>query len=355
MPKIVDPDFLALPLDAVSDAAISTGTSAGASHVDVRIERTRTGLLSLRDAKPETQTDETNFGIGVRVIVNGAWGFASSPDVSVDSAKKLALTAVAMAKTSKPLSTEEVKLVPEPVYAKQSWVSSYEIDPFTVSDFEKKDRLASLSSKLLANSTVNHTSAHTMYVKEQKHYADSYGTSTTQQRVRIQTQIEAISIGEHGFESMRTLAQPAGYGWEWMGNSIWNWDAEIDQLPSLLGEKVKSPSVEPGKYDLLIHPSNLWLTIHESIGHATELDRAIGYEANYAGTSFATPDKLGTLKYGSQLMNVTGDRNTEHGLSTVGWDDEGVAAQRWDIVKDGTLVGYQLDRDRKSTRLNSSH
>jgi TldD protein len=191
----------------------------------------------------------------------------------------------------------------------------------------------------------------TMYVKEQKHYADSYGTSTTQQRVRIQTQIEAISIGEHGFESMRTLAQPAGYGWEWMNNSVWNWDAEIDQLPTLLAEKVKSPSVEPGRYDLLIHPSNLWLTIHESIGHATELDRAIGYEANYAGTSFATPDKLGNLKYGSQLMNVTGDRLTEHGLSTVGWDDEGVAAQKWDIVKDGILVGYQLDR-RIAARVN---
>jgi TldD protein len=129
-----------------------------------------------------------------------------------------------------------------------------------------------------------------------------------------------------------------------MNNSIWNWDAEIEQLPMLLGEKVAAPSVEPGRYDLLIHPSNLWLTIHESIGHATELDRAIGYEANYAGTSFATPDKLGTLKYGSELMNVTGDRSTEHGLSTVGWDDEGVAAQRWEIVKDGVLVGYQLDR-----------
>ncbi|NDD60551.1 MAG: TldD/PmbA family protein, partial [Actinobacteria bacterium] len=305
----------------------------------------------LRDAKPETQTDETNFGIGVRVIVNGAWGFASSPDVSVDSAKKLANTAVAMAKTSKPLSTEEVSLTPEPVYPKQTWVSSYEIDPFTISDSEKKDRLASLSSKLLASSSVNHTSAMTMYVKEQKHYADSYGTSTTQQRVRIQTQIEAISIGEHGFESMRTLAQPAGYGWEWMNNNVWNWDAEIDQLPTLLAEKVKSPSVEPGRYDLLIHPSNLWLTIHESIGHATELDRAIGYEANYAGTSFATPDKLGNLKYGSQLMNVTGDRLTEHGLSTVGWDDEGVAAQKWDIVKDGILVGYQLDR-RIAARVN---
>jgi len=329
----VDQDFLALPLQSVSDAAISAATSLGASHVDVRIERTRTGYLSLRDAKPETQSDETNFGIGVRVIVNGAWGFASSPDVSEDSAKKLASTAVAMAKTSKPLSTEEISLVSEPVYANKTWVSAYEIDPFSVSDADKKDRLASLSSKLLASSSVNHTSAHTMYVKEQKHYADSAGTSTTQQRVRVQTQFEAISIGAHGFESMRTLAQPAGYGWEWMGNSIWNWDAEIEQLPSLLAEKVAAPSVEPGRYDLLIHPSNLWLTIHESIGHATELDRAMGYEANYAGTSFATPEKLGNLKYGSALMNVTGDRNTEHGLSTVGWDDEGVAAQRWDSSK----------------------
>ncbi len=235
----VDQDFLALPLSSVSDAAISTAKNAGASHVDVRIERTRTGYLSLRDAKPETQSDETNFGIGVRVIVNGAWGFASSPDVSVDNATKLAATAVAMAKTSKPLSTEEIALAPEPVYANKTWVSAYKIDPFSVSDADKKDRLASLSSKLLASSSVNHTSAHTMYVKEQKHYADSAGTSTTQQRVRVQTQIEAISIGARGFESMRTLAQPAGYGWEWMDNSVWNWDAEIDQLPTLLAEKVK--------------------------------------------------------------------------------------------------------------------
>ena len=344
MANTVDADFLALPLDTLSDAAISAAQSAGAFHVDIRIERTRTGFLSLRDAKPETQSDETNFGMGVRVIVNGAWGFASSPDLSIDTAKQLALTAVAMAKTSKPLSTDEIKLVAEPIYPKKSWVSSYEIDPFSIPDSQKQERLASLSSKLLASPAVNHSSAYTMYVKEQKHYADSAGTSTTQQRVRVQAQIEAISIGQGGFESMRTLAQPAGYGWEWMGNSIWDWDSEIAELPTLLAEKVASPSVEPGKYDLLIHPSNLWLTIHESIGHATELDRAIGYEANYAGTSFATPDKLGKLQYGSPLMNVTGDRITEHGLSTVGFDDEGVAAQSWDIIKDGVLVGYQLDR-----------
>lgn len=342
--KNIDPEFLALPLKEVSDAAISAGKTSGASHVDVRIERTRTGRLALRDANLETQNDETNFGLGVRVIVNGAWGFASSPDVSTSTAKRLAEIAVSMAKTAKPLSTEEIKLVSEPVYPNGVWVSNYEIDPFSITDKDKIDRLASLSSALLKSNHVNHTDAHTMYVKEQKYYADSYGTSTTQQRVRMQTQIEAISVGAHGFESMRTLAQPAGFGWEWMGNSVWNWDAEIAQLPELLAEKVKAPSVTPGRYDLLIHPSNLWLTIHESIGHATELDRAIGYEANYAGTSFATPDKLGTLKYGSPLMNVTGDRNTDHGLSTVGWDDEGVEAQRWDIVKDGVLVGYQLDR-----------
>ena len=269
----VDPDFLALPLAAVSDAAISTGTSLGASHVDIRVQRVRTGILQLRDTNPETQSDESVSGIGVRVIVNGAWGFASSPEISVDKAKELAHIAVAMAKTSGPLSTEEIALAPEPVYANRTWVSDYEIDPFEVSGAEKIARLADLNARLLKSDAVNFASAFSMFVKEQKHYADSYGTSTTQQRVRVQTQIEAFNVGANGFESIRTLAQPAGYGWEWMGNSVWNWDQEIDELPELLSEKVSAPSIEPGRYDLLIHPSNLWLTIHESIGHATELDR----------------------------------------------------------------------------------
>ncbi len=344
MSKTIDPDFLALALTATADAALSAAKNAGASHVDVRIERIRTGYLQLRDAHPETQRDDTVTGVGVRVIVNGAWGFASSPEISPAVAAKLAATAVAMAKTSKPLATEEVALAAEPIYSNRTWVSDYAEDPFSISDEAKVARLSDLSNKLLKSGNVNHVGANTMYVKEQKFYADSYGTSTTQQRVRIQTQIEAVNVGDHGFESMRTLAQPAGFGWEWMSNHVYDWDAEIDELPSLLAEKVKAPSVEARKYDLLIDPSNLWLTIHESIGHATELDRAIGYEANYAGTSFATPEKLNTLKYGSGLMNVTGDRQTPHGLSTVGFDDEGVEAQRWDIIKDGTLVGYQLDR-----------
>jgi len=133
-------------------------------------------------------------------------------------------------------------------------------------------------------------------------------------------------------------------GWEYLTGKGWDWDAELDEMPALLAEKLAAPSVKPGTYDLVVDPSNLWLTIHESIGHATELDRALGYEANYAGTSFATLDKLGSLQYGSDVLQVTGDRTVEHGLATVGYDDDGTQTQEWDLIKDGVLVGYQLDR-----------
>jgi TldD protein len=145
-------------------------------------------------------------------------------------------------------------------------------------------------------------------------------------------------------ETMDTCAPPAGRGWEFLTGTGWDWDDELAQLPELLTEKMQAPSVQPGAYDLVIDPSNLWLTIHESIGHATELDRALGYEAAYAGTSFATFDQLGSLRYGSEHMHVTADRTARHGLATVGYDDEGVAAQSWDLIRDGLLVGYQLDR-----------
>src|SRR6202043_691759 len=124
----------------------------------------------------------------------------------------------------------------------------------------------------------------------------------------------------------------------------WDFDAELAELPELLAAKLRAPSVQAGHYDLVVDPSNLWLTIHESIGHATELDRALGYEAAYAGTSFATLDKLGHLQYGSPVMHVTGDRTVEHGLATIGYDDEGVATQSWDLISRGVLTAYQLDR-----------
>ena len=186
-----------------------------------------------------------------------------------------------------------------------------------------------------------------MQVLENKFYADTAGTMTTQQRVRIDPEFTAVHVDRAAgaFYSMRTLAPPAGRGWEYLTGTGWDFDAEIAELPGLLRRaRQGARASRPARYDLVIDPSNLWLTIHESIGHATELDRALGYEAAYAGTSFATLDQLGSLQYGSPVMNVIGDRTVEHGLATIGYDDEGVAGQQFDIVRDGVLVGYQLNR-----------
>ena len=212
---------------------------------------------------------------------------------------------------------------------------------------ERAELLAGWSSRLLGNGA-DHVDAGVAAVKEQKFYADLAGTSTLQQRVRINPDITVVVASSETVETMRSLAAGTGRGWEYLAGTpeqgAWPWDEELATLPELAVEKLKAPSVESGSYDLVIDPSNLWLTIHESIGHATELDRALGYEAAYAGTSFATLDQLGSLRYGSEIMHVTGDRTAEHGLATIGYDDEGVQTQAWDIVRDGVLVGYQLDR-----------
>ena len=348
----VDAAFLALPLSACADAAVAAGTAAGASHVDIRVISMRTALVSARDARKESSSDEVSMSMGVRVIVDGCWGFAASDVISPTTAAQLAATAVSLARVSKPLATLPVTLAPEPVHV-GSWVSDYEIDPFDVSESERLAVLTDRSAALMA-AGVAHVDAWVRQVKECTFYADSAGSNITQQRIRIESQWDATAVDQvsGAFETMSTTAPPVARGWEYVlgqgatigGARAWDWDTELSQLPSLVLEKLSAPSVEPGRYTLVIDPTNLWLTIHESIGHATELDRALGYEANYAGTSFATPDKLNNFRYGSHLMNVTGDRSAPHGLATVGWDAEGVAAQQWDIVRDGTLVGYQLDR-----------
>ncbi|MEU3297812.1 TldD/PmbA family protein [Streptomyces longwoodensis] len=351
MPHTIDEAFTALPLRALADAALARARALGAQHADFRFERVRSASWRLRDARPAGTSDTTDLGYAVRVVHGGTWGFASGVDLTMDAAARVAGQAVAMAKLSAQViraagSDELVELADEPVHADRTWVSSYETDPFAVPDAEKTALLADWSDRLLAARGVDHVDASLLTVHENKFYADTAGTVTTQQRVRLHPQLTAVSVDESSgeFDSMRTLAPPAGRGWEYLTGTGWDWDTELEQIPELLAEKMRAPSVEPGLYDLVVDPSNLWLTIHESIGHATELDRALGYEAAYAGTSFATFDRLGTLRYGSELMNVTGDRTAEHGLATIGYDDEGVEAQSWDLVKEGTLVGYQLDR-----------
>src|SRR3954471_7774321 len=343
----VDETFLALPLSALTDAALTRAIDLGCEHADIRVERIRTQTISLRDARLESLTDGEDLGVSVRVIHEGTWGFAAGVVLTAAEAVRLAEEAVVVAQVSAAINTDRVELAPEPVYSHAQWVSDYAVDPFEVPDAEKTGLLTELSEQLLAADGVEHVQSSCMQVKEQKYYADTAGTRTRQQRVRIHPEFTALTVDRStgAFESMRTLAPPVGRGWEYLAGTGWDWRGELAEIPELLREKTKAPSVEPGRYDLVIDPSNLFLTIHESIGHATELDRALGYEAAYAGTSFATVDKLGTLQYGSPLMNVTGDRTAPHGLSTVGWDDEGVAGQQWDLIRDGVLVGYQVDRN----------
>jgi TldD protein len=232
-------------------------------------------------------------------VHDGAWGFASSASLDADSAAATARQAVAVAKALSSLNDDPVELAPEPS-ATATWVSGFEIDPFTVSDAEKIERLLSFTNRLLDSGKVDHADAWALQVLENKYFASSEGSDITQQRIRVGGDVNATKVDPSGgIQTMRTLNPPRAAGWErfaGQGENSHDFDGEMERMPDLLTEKQDAPSVEAGTYDLVIDPSHLFLTIHESIGHATELDRALGYEANYAGTSFATIDKLNTLK-----------------------------------------------------------
>ncbi len=346
----IDAEFTSHPLHDLADAALQRAADLGATYADFRAERVRGQRIALSDGNLQTLLDADDLGAAVRVVRDGSWGFAATVDLTPDAVARAAAEAVEMARVAAAITTERIDLAGEPAHGEVVWVSSYRVDPFSVALADKVRLLADWSAALLAASGVDHVDASLNQVRECKFYSDG-STTALQQRVRIAPGITAITVDPSGgFETMRSLAPPAGRGLEYLGGSPWSgpgafdFDDERARMPGLLAEKLAAPSVRPGRYDLVVDPSNLWLTIHESIGHATELDRALGYEAAYAGTSFATPDKLGNLRYGAPGMRVTGDRTTEFGLATVAYDDEGVAAQSWDLITDGMLTGYQLDR-----------
>ncbi|HVB07086.1 MAG TPA: TldD/PmbA family protein [Acidimicrobiales bacterium] len=342
-PDSLDPELL----ERLSEAGLAAATAGGASYAEVRVESIRSQYLSLRDAALERSGDDRELGVSVRVLSGGSLGFAASAELEAGTVAALAGEALAAARLTAAARPHPVELAPEAGHGRCEWSSQYRIEPASVPLAEKVERFTDWSRTLLAAPGIDHATAHLLEVTEDKYFASTLGTTTTQRRVRVQPSLEALALAEDGsgFETMRTLAAPAGRGYEYVLGEGADLDAEVAALPELLAEKLAAPSVEAGTYDLVIDPTNLWLTIHESVGHATELDRALGYEAAYAGTSFVTFDRLGELTYGSPLMNVTGDRTAAHGLATVGFDDDGVEAQSFDIVSEGRFVGYQLDRE----------
>ncbi|WP_320066163.1 TldD/PmbA family protein [Micromonospora sp. RTGN7] len=342
----IDPSFLALPLAELAGAALDRARRLGVGHAAVRVARTRARRLLLHDGRLRGSQDTTELGLSVGVLHGGARGFAAVPEVTPAAAASAAERAVAVARVCRAAGAEPVELAPEPVHADRRWSSPCRIDPFAVPEPEAVALLASWSRRLLAAPVVAHVLAKVSAVRETTWYADTAGTSVVQQRVRVHPQLLVVGAGpDGGSATLRTLGPPTARGWEYLADSDgWDWAAELAELPEHLAGKLRARPVRPGRYDLVMAPSHLWLTIHESVGHATEADRALGHEISYAGGTFATPADVGSLHYGSELMTVTADRTDPHGLATVGYDDEGVAAGSWTLVRDGVLTGLQTDR-----------
>lgn len=342
----IDASFRALPLAEAAGAALARAERLGARHARVRVARIREAAGFLRDGRPAGGHDTTRTGLGVSVVHGGARGFAGCAEPAPRAAEDAAERAVAAARVAAGIGPPAAEPAAEPVHRDAVWASAYEINPFDVPAAERLAPLADWSRRLLAAPGVAHVHAKLVAVQENAYYADLAGTVTLQQRVRVHPMLVAAGADPRtgGAGTLRTLAPPTARGWEYLTGTGWDWDAEIAGLPALLAAKLRAPAAEPGRLDLVIDPSNLWLTLHETVGHATELDRAAGHETGYAGGSFVRPESLGSLRYGSELMNVTADRTAPQGLATVGFDDEGVAAGAWDLVSDGVLTGVQTDR-----------
>src|SRR3954447_14684574 len=251
MPEI-DPTFTALPYRDLGAVALARAQELGASHADFRFERVRHQHLAVRDAVLQTQLDADDLGFAVRVIHRGAWGFAAGVVLTADEARRVAETAVAVAEIAAEMTSAPVEIAPEPVYADVTWVSSYDVNPFDVPIAEKAALLIDWSDRLRRGAAVDHATASVGQVLENKYYADLAGTVTTQQRVRLDPEAQAMGAGADTFDSMRTVAPPVGRGWEYLtGCDLHDWDDELDQIPELLAEKLKAPAVEAGRYDLV--------------------------------------------------------------------------------------------------------
>lgn len=336
---IQDPAFKALAMRALEAAK-----GAGASYADVRISRNRTQNIFTREKRVQGVVDNETFGFGVRVLVNGAWGFAASSMLTPDEIVRVARQAAAQAKASRATQLREIVLAAGQASEPNGvWKSPIKQDPFDVAIEEKVALLLAANEAALKVKGSRFCTSSMFFLREEKTYANTDGTYTVQTIYRAQPSVTvtAVSSDFTDFQTRQsTDIQPKGLGYEHVTDAklVENSTKWAEQAV----EKLSAKPVEVGRYDLVLHPTHLWLTVHEACAHPTELDRALGYEANYAGTSFVSPPEktLGKLKFGSPLMNIRGDRSQVGSLSACGWDDEGQKPDDFLIVEKGILVNY---------------
>ena len=343
-PPLTDPTFKELAMRAL-DAA----KSAGAEYADVRISQNRNQAIQAREHRVQSLSDSETFGFGVRVLVNGAWGFAASRELAADEMVRVARQAVAQAQANRAALERPVVLAPVTPTPSGTWRGPAEIDPFDVPIEEKVALLLDANAAALRVQGAKFVNSGMFFLREEKTLATSDGTYVVQTIYRSQPQmtVTAVAPDFSDFQSRQSNdIQPMGRGYEHVRDAklvdnATRWATEAVQ-------KLGAKPVDVGRYDLVLHPTHLWLTIHESIAHPTELDRAMGYEANYAGTSFVSPPQkmLGQFKYGPEIMNIQGDRSQPGSLSACGWDDEGVVPDTFLIIKKGIVNDYQTTREQ---------
>jgi TldD protein len=347
----------------LADIALNTAKMAGASYADIRIGRYLNQFIITREQQVQNAVNTESFGVGVRVIANGTWGFASTNNVTKEGIAEAARQAVMIAKANGSIQSEPVQLAPVDSHGEVSWKTPIKKNAFEVPISEKVDFLLEVNNAAMQNGA-SFVGSNLFLVNEQKYFASTEGSYIDQDVHRIWPTFNVSLVDRESgtFESIQSLSSPMGMGYEYLdGNESekakgivtryghsYDMIEDAAQLAEKGTEKLSAKSVEPGQYDLVLDPSHLWLTIHENVGHPLELDRVLGYEANYAGTSFATLDKWesGDFEYGSDIVNLYADKVQQGSLGHVGYDDEGVQTKRWDLVKDGILVNYQAIRDQ---------
>jgi len=328
----------------LAEVAISRARKLGATYADIRINRYRNESIAAREQRVQNVSRSQSFGFGVRVLVKGAWGFAASYVMTPESVRRITEQAVDVAKANAAFQRKPVSLTPVDKVV-TSWKSAFKKDPFDVPADSKIEFLLKLNEAAMKPKGASYVNSVLSFQNEQKFYVSTDGCQIDQYIIRSlpSFQVTAVDKAAGDFQTRANLSGPKTIGYEYLEEYPWHTEAQKAGEEAVA--KLKAKPVVPGKYDLILHPSHLWLTIHESVGHSTELDRALLWEADFAGTSFLTPDKTGKLQFGSNICNFYADRTQAHGLATVAYDDEGVPGQRWPLVKDGIFIGWQTTRD----------
>jgi TldD protein len=332
----------------VTSWVLDAASARGASYADVRVVDDRSRALSTKNGKVGGASDSESLGIGIRVIADGAWGFAASDDLSRKAVETTTARAVEIAKASARVKQSNVRMAPEkPVTAE--WVTPHKIDPFTTSVEQNLDLLLKVDSELRSVPGVTLAETNMNFRREEQWFASSEGSNIHQTKITTGAGYAALAFADG---EIQKRSYPSSFGGQWQ-NKGYELIEELKLIENArrIGEEtvalLKADKCPEGRMDIILESAQLGLQIHESVGHPIELDRVLGMEANFAGTSFLTLDKLRTLRYGSDLVNVVADARPEHGpgLGTFAYDDEGVPAQCTPIITNGLFTGYLSSRE----------